>query len=413
MTIKAVKAREILDSRGNPTAECEIKTETGTYRASVPSGASTGTHEAKELRDCEKRFFGMGVRKAINNINTTIARKLKGKKTKQEEIDSLLINLDGTKDKSRLGANAMLAVSMAAARAEAGKEPLYKHIAEIYGTKRMTLPVPAFNIINGGKHSGNRLDIQEYMIMPTGAKSFAEALQIGSEVYHLLKKDLQNKLGKQAVNVGDEGGFAPQLTCMEEPFDYITDAIMKLGYWKKVKLAIDSAASTMWKDGVYWIEGREMQTEELMEKYEELVNSYPLISIEDPFYEEDFENFARLKKNLKIQIVGDDLLTTNTKRIQKAINADSCNCLLLKINQIGTITEALNAAKMAEKAGWNVMTSHRSGETEDTFIADLAVGIASGQIKSGAPSRGERTAKYNQLLRIEEELGRKARYAGK
>lgn len=411
--ILAIKARQILDSRGNPTVECDLKTSEGIFRASVPSGASTGIHEALELRDGGKAYLGQGVEKAVKNINQILAKKLKGKTINQEEIDEYMIKLDGTQNKSKLGANAILAVSMAAARAGAANKPLYEYIGKIYETKKFTLPVPAFNIINGGKHAGNKLDIQEYMILPVGAKSFAEALQIGSEIYHTLKKELEHNYGKTAINVGDEGGFAPPLTCIEEPFDYIIDAINHLGYWKKVKLGVDCAATTYWRNGVYYLEGQEYRPSELLEKYEELANAYPLVSIEDPFYEEDFDSFAKLNKKTDIQIVGDDLLVTNPKRVQKAIVNDSCNCLLLKINQIGTITEALRAAQMATKHGWNIMVSHRSGETEDSFIADLAVGISSGQIKSGAPCRGERLAKYNQLLRIEEQLGKKAKYAGK
>jgi enolase len=413
--ILSVKARSILDSRGKPTVECDIKTTDGIFRASVPSGASTGAHEAIELRDEAKEFLGQGVQKAVNNINLAIAKKLKGRNpSSQKELDELMIKLDGTKNKSKLGANAMLAASMALARAGAAAKglTLYEHIAKLYGTKKITMPVPSFNIINGGKHAGNKLDIQEYMIMPVGAKNFSEALRMGSEIYQMLKKNLENHFGKTAINVGDEGGFAPPLTCIEEPFDYITDAINKLGYWKKIRLAIDCAATTYWKDRIYYLEQQEYTPAQLAEKYEELVSNYPLASIEDPFYEEDFANFAALRRKLsQTQIVGDDLLVTNPERVKKAIAQKSCNCLLLKINQIGTITEALEAAKMAHKAGWNIMTSHRSGETEDNFIADLAVGIASGQIKSGAPCRGERLAKYNQLLRIEEETG--ATYAGK
>ena len=413
--IIAIKARQVLDSRGNPTVECDMKTTDGVFRASVPSGASTGVHEALELRDKGKAFLGQSVQKAVNNINVTIAKRLKGKNpAAQEELDKLMIRLDGTPNKSKFGANAILAVSMALARAGAAakKVQLYEYIGKLYGNKKFTMPVPAFNIINGGKHAGNKLDIQEYMVMPVGAKNFAEALQIGSEIYQTLKKNLENKFGPAAINVGDEGGFAPPLNCIEEPFDFITDAIIKLGYWKKVKLGIDVAATSFWKDRVYYMEGQEYKPAELLKKYEDLVDAYPLASIEDPFYEEDFENFAKLTKKVKkTQIVGDDLLVTNPKRVQKAVTQKSCNCLLLKINQIGTITEALRAAQMAKKAGWNIMVSHRSGETEDSFISDLAVGIAAGQIKSGAPCRGERLAKYNQLLRIEEETG--APYAGK
>jgi enolase len=409
--ILAVKARSILDSRGNPTVECELKTSDGIFRASVPAGASTGANEAHELRDGGDSYFGLGVQRAVNNINIIIAKKLKGRTVNQQEIDELMIRLDGTHNKSKLGANAILAVSMAAARAGAAAKDilLHEYIGKLFGTKKFTMPVPAFNIINGGKHAGNKLDFQEYMILPTGAKSFEEALRMGSEIYHALKKNLENHFGKQAINVGDEGGFAPPLECIEEPFDYITDAMIKLGYWKKVKLGIDCAATTFWRHGKYYLEGKDVTSEEMVRKYEDLVNAYPLVSIEDPFYEEDFSHFAKLKKLVKAQIVGDDLLCTNPERVKKAIARNSCNCLLLKINQIGTITEALKAAQLAKKAGWNVMVSHRSGETTDCFIADLAVGIAAGQIKAGAPCRGERLAKYNQLLRIEEQS--KAPYA--
>ncbi|MEM3154961.1 MAG: phosphopyruvate hydratase [Candidatus Woesearchaeota archaeon] len=411
--ILALKARSILDSRGNPTVECELKTSDGTFRASVPAGASTGTNEAHELRDHGKEYLGMGVQRAVNNINVVLAKKLKGRKVDQNEIDELMIKIDGTKNKSKLGANAILAVSMAAARAGAAAKnlPLYQYLGSLFGTKKHTMPVPAFNIINGGKHAGNKLDFQEYMILPNGAKTYLEALRIGSEIYHALRKNLENHFGRQAINVGDEGGFAPPLECVEEPFDYITDAIINLGYWKKVKLGIDCAATTFWKQGRYYLEGRDITSEQLLKRYEDLVDSYPLISIEDPFYEEDFSNFAKLKKQVKAQIVGDDLLCTNPERVKKAITRNSCNCLLLKINQIGTITETLKAAQLAKEANWNIMVSHRSGETTDCFIADLAAGIAASQIKAGAPCRGERLAKYNQLLRIEEQA--KAPYAGR
>lgn len=415
--ILAIKARQILDSRGNPTVECAVKTSDGVFVASVPSGASTGKHEAHELRDGGKAYLGLGVNKAVRNINVTLARKLKGKNPAlQGKLDALMIKTDGTKTKKKLGANAILAVSMALARAGAAAKniPLYKHIGNMYGTKKYTIPVPSLNIINGGKHAGNQLDIQEYMIMPNGAKSFAEAMRISTEIYHTLRANLIHHYGASAVNVGDEGGFAPPLTCMEEPFDFITDAIIKLGYWKKVKLAIDAAATTFWKHNRYYLEGQEYRSEDLLHKYEELADAYPLVSIEDPFHEEDFDHFAQLTYVLpKTQIVGDDLLVTNPQRVKKAIAYKSCNALLLKINQIGTITEALQAAQLAQKNKWNIMVSHRSGETVDNFIADLAVGTAAGQIKAGAPCRGERLAKYNELLRLEEELGRKAHYAGK
>jgi len=415
--ITVIKARQVLDSRGNPTVECAIKTNDGVFIASVPSGASTGINEAHELRDGGKAYHGRGVLRAVKNINLVLAKRLKGRNpTSQEELDKLMIKLDGTKNKTKLGANAILAVSMALTRAGAAaeKQELYEYIGDLYGTKKFTLPIPAFNIINGGKHAGNKLDIQEYQILPTGAKNFEEALRISTETYHTLRKHLEHQHGGSAINVGDEGGFAPQLECVEEPFDYITDTTIKLGYWKKIKLGIDAAATTFWKDGTYYLEGQELKPDELMEKYEQMVDGYPLISIEDPFYEEDFESFSKLTKRLKqTQIIGDDLTVTNPKRVEKAIKMKSCNCLLLKVNQIGTITEALQAAKLAMKNKWNVQVSHRSGETTDTFIADLAVGISAGQIKAGAPCRGERTAKYNELLRIEQNLGRKATYAGK
>ncbi|MBW3004789.1 phosphopyruvate hydratase [Candidatus Woesearchaeota archaeon] len=416
LKILKVKSREILDSRGNPTVETEIYTRSGVSRASVPSGASTGVHEAVELRDGGKRYLGLGVSKAVKNVNTAIAKKIVGKTFDQEKIDKLMIKLDGTYNKEKLGANAILSVSMAFCKAYALEHniPLYKHIADLAGNKKLLLPIPAFNIINGGKHAGNQLDIQEYMLLPTGAKSFKEALQIGSEVYHELKKLLAKDYGRAATNVGDEGGFAPPMSCYEDPFDYIMDAVEKLGYYKKVKLGIDAAATSFYRGNKYYLEGQEMQTNDLIETYLETANAYPIVSIEDPFVEDDFEAFAKLTKKIKgVQIVGDDLLCTNQQRIQKAIIMDSCNALLLKVNQIGTITEALDAAKLALNNDWNVMVSHRSGETTDSFIADLAVGLGNGQIKSGAPCRGERLAKYNQLLRIEEELGKKAKYGGK
>ena len=416
LKILKIKSREILDSRGNPTVETVIYTKHGLSRASVPSGASTGVHEAVELRDGGKRYLGLGVSKAVKNVNTTIAKKIVGKTFDQEKIDKLMIKLDGTYNKEKLGANAILSVSMAFCKAHALEQgiPLYQHIAGLAGNKKLLLPTPAFNIINGGKHAGNQLEIQEYMLLPVGAKTFKEALQIGSEVYHELKKLLAKDYGRAATNVGDEGGFAPPMSCYEEPFDYIMDAVEKLGYYKKIKLGIDAAATSFYRGNKYYLEGQEMSTSDLVETYIETANAYPIVSIEDPFVEDDFEAFAKLTKKTKnIQIVGDDLLCTNQQRIQKAIILDSCNALLLKVNQIGTITEALEAAKLAMNNEWNVMVSHRSGETTDSFIADLAVGLGNGQIKSGAPCRGERLAKYNQLLRIEEELGKKAKYGGK
>ncbi|MBW2973057.1 phosphopyruvate hydratase [Candidatus Woesearchaeota archaeon] len=416
LKILKIKSREILDSRGNPTVETEIHTKKGISKASVPSGASTGIHEAVELRDGGKRYLGMGVSKAVKNVNTTIAKKMVGKSFNQESADKLMIKLDGTANKSKLGANAILSVSMALCKASALEKriPLYKHIAELFNNKKLILPIPAFNIINGGQHAGNQLEIQEYMLLPTKAKSFKEAMQIGSEVYHELKKLLAKEYGKIATNVGDEGGFAPPMTCYEEPLDYIMDAVEELGYFKKIKLGIDAAATSFYRNGKYYLEGSELSSNELIDVYIEMANAYPIVSIEDPFVEDDFEYFAKLNKKIKgVQVVGDDLLCTNPQRIQKAIIMDSCNALLLKINQIGTITEALDAADIVMKQKWNVMVSHRSGETDDSFIADLAVGLGNGQIKSGAPCRGERLAKYNQLLRIEEELGKKAKYGGR
>ncbi len=416
--IKRITAREILDSRGNPTVEVTIESAKNKARASVPSGASTGIHEAIELRDGGKRYMGKGVLKAVKNVNTIIAKKLIGKNPENQElIDKTMIGLDSTSNKSLLGANAILAVSMACCRLAAKEKqtPLYSHIASLFGTKKTILPVPAFNIINGGKHAGNRLDFQEYLLLPVGAKTFSEAMQIGAEVYHELKTLLAERFGKTATNVGDEGGFAPPMTCIQEPLDIIADAVQNLGYWKKVTFGIDAAASTFYRNKKYYVEGEELTPYDLMEKYIELIGAYPVLSIEDPFHEDAFEDFAKLTRQAgkRAQIVGDDLLCTNPDRIRNAIVRQSCTALLLKTNQIGTITEAMDAARLAMDNKWKVMVSHRSGETTDSFIADLAVGIAAGQIKSGAPCRGERLAKYNQLLRIEEELGRKASYAGR
>ncbi len=416
--IKRITAREILDSRGTPTVEVVVGSAKHSARASVPSGASTGIHEALELRDGGKRYFGKGVQKAVKNINTIIAKKLAGKDAAhQEALDQSLIDLDGTPTKSKLGANAILAVSLACCRLAAQDKdiPLYQHIAQLFGTKKTIIPVPALNVINGGKHAGNKLDIQEYMLLPVGAKSFSEALQIGSEVSHELKQLLEKQFGKTAINVGDEGGFAPPLTCIEEPLDVLADAVQNLGYWKKVAFGIDAAANTFHRRQRYYVEGEELTGMDLMEKYIELVGAYPIVSIEDPFHEDDFETFAKLTRQIgrRVQIVGDDLLCTNPDRIRTALVHDSCSALLLKVNQIGTLTEAMDAARLALDHDWNVMVSHRSGETTDCFIADLAVGLGTGQIKAGAPCRGERLAKYNQLLRIEEQLGRKATYGGR
>ncbi len=421
-----VKAREILDSRGNPTVECDIITENGLFRASVPSGASTGVYEALELRDGDKkRYAGKGVLKAVENMNKIIAPLLINKDpAKQKEIDELMIKTDGTENKSKLGANAMLAVSMAVCKAgaEGKKNSIYNHIAQIAGVKNVVLPVPSFNVINGGKHAGNELAMQEFMILPTGAPSFSEGLRYGAEVFHTLRGIIKEKYGQNAINSGDEGGFAPNVKDAKEALDLLTQAIQKAGYKGKVRIGMDVAASEFFdsKKKSYnlafksqksnWLNGSE-----LIEYYSKLVKNYDIVSIEDPFDQDDFESYAKLTKSLggKVQIVGDDLLVTNVKRIKLAVEKKACNALLLKVNQIGTVIESIEAFKLAKKNGWNVMVSHRSGETEDSFIADLVVGLGAGEIKTGAPCRSERLAKYNQLLRIEEEIGKSAKYFGK
>lgn len=404
MNILRVRGREVLDSRGNPTVECEMTTRHGIVRAIVPSGASTGVHEAVELRDGGKRFCGKGVTKAVVHVNV-LEKKLVRKQFDQESLDAYLKKIDGTPNKTKLGANTILAISMAFCRAEALEKniPLYQHIATLFGTKKLTLPTPFMNVINGGKHADNKLDIQECMLVPR-ARSFKEALRQCAETYHALKNIIHKKYGPATTNVGDEGGFAPPIRNIEEAFDLLIQAIELAGYTKEMRIAMDCAGSEFFKHGKYYLEGQELRATELLEKYEELVQQYPLISIEDPFQQEDFTSFAALTKKARVQIVGDDLLVTNVQRIRKAIVTRACNALLLKVNQIGTVSEALDAARMSKENNWNVMVSHRSGETEDTFIADLAVGLGMGQLKAGAPCRSERVAKYNQLLRIEEAL---------
>ena len=416
LKIKKVIARQILDSRGNPTVEVDILTDAGLSRAAVPSGASTGYYEALELRDHNlKNYLGKSVWKAVDNINKKISKRIIGMNCEaQEEIDLAMMDLDKTENKSKLGANAILAVSMAACRAGALSKniPLYRHIASLSGNKNITLPIPSFNLINGGVHAGNALDFQEYMMIPVGARNFSHALQIGSEIYHHLKNLIKAKYGLNSINVGDEGGFAPPMKRIEEPLELLTKAVSQAGYTNKVKFALDVAASEFYKNGNYIVEGKKLSSEKLKEKYLKMIKNHPIVSIEDPFDQEDFYSFAQLNSSTKkIQIVGDDLLVTNTKRIETALQQKSCNALLLKVNQIGSITEALGAATLASNNDWNIMVSHRSGETEDSFIADLAVGIGAQQIKSGAPCRSERLSKYNQLLRIEEELGKKAKYS--
>ncbi|CAN8234911.1 unnamed protein product [Cochlearia groenlandica] len=421
--VKGVKARQIIDSRGNPTVEVDLITD-DLYRSAVPSGASTGIYEALELRDGDKSVYGgKGVLHAIKNINDLIAPKLIGVDVRnQADVDALMLELDGTLNKSKLGANAILGVSLSVCRAGAGAKgvPLYKHIQEISGTKELVMPVPAFNVINGGSHAGNSLAMQEFMILPVGATSFSEAFQMGSEVYHTLKGIIKTKYGQDACNVGDEGGFAPNVQDNREGLVLLIDAIEKAGYTGKIKIGMDVAASEFFtKDGRYDLNFKKqpndgshvLSAEGLADLYRGFIRDFPIVSIEDPFDQDDWSSWASLQSSVDIQLVGDDLLVTNPKRIAEAIKKKSCNALLLKVNQIGTVTESIQAALDSKAAGWGVMVSHRSGETEDNFIADLSVGLASGQIKTGAPCRSERLSKYNQLLRIEEELGN-VRYAG-
>ncbi len=404
MKIVSIWAREILDSRGNPTVEVDVIAQNGAGSAAAPSGASTGRHEAVELRDGGKRYRGKGVTKAVENVNMAIAPALEGMDvTGQAAIDTKMKELDGTKDKSRLGANAIVATSMAVLRAAAAcyQQPLYKYL------KGERLPEAMFNVINGGKHAGNRLAIQEFLIIPK-AKKFAERLQIASEVYHALGEHLQKKYGASARNVGDEGGYAPPMSKTDEALDALSTAISQAGYDDKCALAVDAAASSFYDTAreKYIIDGVEMSEGEMIDFYKELAEIYKIESIEDPFHEEAFGAFSALTKAVrnKTQIVGDDLLVTNISRIKEAIEEKSVTALLLKVNQIGTVTEALDAVSLCRESGLKIVVSHRSGETEDSFIADFAVGINAEQIKAGAPARGERTAKYNQLLRIEEQI---------
>lgn len=409
--ITAVRAREVLDSRGNPTVEVELSSGKLTARALVPSGVSTGKNEALELRDGDARFHGKGVRKACANVMAMEKQLSSAELADQQQLDELLLRLDGTADKSKLGANALLGVSLAAARLfalEAGKE-LHEHLARLCAPKEKNLlPIPFCLVLEGGKHAGNELAVQEFMVAPVKAKSFSEGIRMVSEVYHELRGLLLTSHGKSAVNVGDEGGFAPQLATTEEALVLITDAIDKAGHGKVMRVAIDAAASEFFH-GTYRIDGKELTAADLLVHYEDILDDYPMVSVEDPFEQDAFEDFAKMTSAFGCtQIVGDDLLCTNPARIRIAAEKKSCNALLLKVNQIGTLSEAIASAKLAEGHGWKVMVSHRSGETEDTFIADLAVALGCGQLKSGAPCRGERTAKFNQLLRIEE--SRKARY---
>jgi len=418
MIIEDIWAREVLDSRGNPTVEVEVVLADGSIgRAIVPSGASTGQFEAVELRDGDKsRYLGKGVQKAVDNVNEVIAPELIGMDaSRQVEIDKRLIELDGTPNKGKLGANAILAVSLAVARAAAESVglPLYQYIG---GINAQDLPVPMMNILNGGAHADNNVDFQEFMIMPVGAKSFKQALQMGAEVFHNLKKVLASKGYNTAV--GDEGGFAPNLKSNEEAIQVILEAIQTADYepGKDVVLAMDVAASEFFKDGKYVLagEGKTLTTDEMIAFYESLIDKYPIVSIEDALAEEEWEGWVKLTEALgkRVQLVGDDLFVTNTERLSKGIKMNVANSILIKVNQIGTLTETLNAIEMAKRAGYTAIVSHRSGESEDTTIADLAVATNAGQIKTGAPSRTDRVAKYNQLLRIEEDLGEVANYRG-
>jgi len=425
--ILKIVGRYIYDSRGNPTVEVDLWTSKGLFRAGVPSGASTGIHEALELRDGDKKVHhGKGVEKAVENVQKL--GKLVIEKgfdvTQQKEIDDFMIQQDGTANKEKYGANAILGISIAVCKAGAAHSnvPLYQYIAKL-SNSTIRLPVPAFNVINGGSHAGNKLAMQEFMLLPTGAKSFKEAMRMGSEVYHHLKNLIKAEYGLDATNVGDEGGFAPNIESAEKSLDILVKAIEKAGYSGKIKIGMDVAASEFFAEEQkkYDLNNKEkghphyLTSEELVSYYLKQIEKYPIISIEDAFDQDDWNGFQTLLTAVKgrgVQLVGDDLTVTNVKRIQLAIEKSACDCLLLKVNQIGSVSESIAACTMARGAGWGVMVSHRSGETEDTFIADLVVGLGTGQIKTGAPCRSERLAKYNQLLRIEEELGAQATYAG-
>ena len=416
MQIKSIHARQIIDSRGNPTVEADVILKDGTLgRAAVPSGSSTGSLEAAELRDGGKKFLGKGVTKAVENVNTKIAKALKNADaTKQKQIDQIMIDLDGTNNKRKLGANAILAVSLATAHAAANskKQPLFKYLG---GNKAVTLPVPMMNIINGGAHADNPIDIQEFMIMPVGAKSCSDAIRIGCEVFHALKSAL--KKAGHSTNVGDEGGFAPNLKSAEQALDFISKSIQTAGYklGTDIVLALDSASSEFHKNGKYEIEGKKLDSAAMVEYYKKLVKAYPIVSIEDAMGEHDHEGWKLITKALgkKIQLVGDDLFVTNPCILKQGIKDGLANSILVKVNQIGTLTETLEAVSMAQKAGYTAVLSHRSGETEDATIAHIAVATNCGQIKTGSLSRSDRLAKYNELIRIEEILGKNAKYLGK
>ncbi|WP_454979226.1 phosphopyruvate hydratase [Corynebacterium propinquum] len=414
--IMHVFAREILDSRGNPTVEAEVVLDDGAHgRAGVPSGASTGEHEAHELRDGGTRYLGKGVLQAVENVNEVIADELAGQVADDQRlIDAAMLQLDGTENKSKLGANAILGVSMAVAKAAADSAalPLYRYIG---GPNAHVLPVPMMNILNGGAHADSGVDVQEFMIAPLSATSFAEALQQGAEVYHALKAVLKER--GLSTGLGDEGGFAPSVESTRAALDVIVEAIKKAGYQpgKDVALALDVASSEFYDNGSYKFEGSELSGEEMAQVYAELIDEYPIVSIEDPLDENDWDGYVNLTREIgdKVQIVGDDFFVTNPQRLREGIDKGAANALLVKVNQIGTLTETFDAVELAHRNGYRTMMSHRSGETEDTTIADLAVALSCGQIKTGAPARSERVAKYNRLLRIEEELDAAARYAGR
>ncbi len=415
-TITHLHARQILDSRGNPTVEVDCTLSDGSFgRAAVPSGASTGTHEALELRDGDKAIYqGKSVMKAVHFVNTEILEAMKGAQiSDQRTVDQMLIDLDGTPNKGRFGANAVLGVSMAVCRARAAseKKPLYQSLADQFDVSAPTLlPVPLMNVLNGGAHADSGLSFQECMIVPVGFNRFSDALRAGTEIFHILKKILKDR--GYVTAVGDEGGFAPHLENGAAAFSILMEAIKQSGYEGKVKLAIDCAASEFYKDGVYTLDGKPLTSAELTQYYIKLVEEFPIVSIEDSHSEDDWEGFQSMVTVMgdRVQLVGDDLLVTNTERIQKALEQKAANAVLIKVNQIGTVSETVDAIQLGQKNGWHAIASHRSGETEDTFIAHLAVGLKTGQIKTGSLSRTDRICKYNELLRIEEELGSKAQY---
>jgi enolase len=412
-TIAEVHGRQVLDSRGNPTVEVEVLLDSGAHgRAIVPSGASTGVHEAVELRDGGEAWGGKGVGRAVANVNGEIAAAVRGKDAREQEaLDRLLIDLDGTPNKGRLGANAVLGVSLAAAKAAAvdAGQPLWLYLG---GETAATLPVPMMNVINGGAHAGNSIDLQEFMLVPAGAETFGEALRIGAEAYHALKKVLTER--GLATGVGDEGGFAPDLESSEAAIETILEAAERAGHRERIAIALDPATSEVFDDGRYRFEGRDLTSSEMPAFWEGILDTFPVVSLEDGLAEDDWEAWAQLTSELgdRVQLVGDDIFVTNPLRLQRAIDAHVANSILVKVNQIGTLTETIEAVRLAHSAGYTAVMSHRSGETEDATIADLAVALGTGQIKTGAPARSDRVAKYNQLLRIEERLGSKATYPG-